>query len=429
MLINKIFLNKYEKFRCDGALWVLLFMMLLFVYHKVFVNGEKEANNQRKVENYLESFISPTKVIIGNDSTKELLSQYRRLFLVTDQFMKESGKTNYITDLLPEGAEFMIYSEVYPDPDTDAISMGVTALMEYHPDIVLALGGGSPIDAAKAMIYFARKKCGMKEVEFVAVPTTSGTGSEVTKFAVITNASTHVKYPLVSDKLLPDVAILDPELTVSVPKRVTADTGIDVLTHAIEAFVSSAANDFTDACAEKAMKLVHDNIEEVYKTPDNIKARQAMHNASCLAGIAFSNAGLGLNHAMAHAIGGKFGLPHGRANGILLPYVMSFNAGCGGNRTPVLRRYAKVARVLELDSTSKFQSTLNLIRHIRSLIKRLEMPIKLKDAGIDEKDFLEVLDELSLTASLDGCLGNNPIEVTIEDIKNVYKNAFYGDLH
>ena len=252
---------------------------------------------------------------------------------------------------------------------------------------MIAFGGGSAIDAAKAILFFSAKQRDVRDVLFAAIPTTSGTGSEVSRFAVITDREKEVKYPLVDDGLLPHAAVLDPVLTVSVPPAVTADTGIDVFTHAVEAFVSTAHTDFSDAAAEKALKLAYRNLLEAYRDPENLEARQKMHNASCLAGIAFSNSGLGLNHGMAHALGAHFHISHGRANGILLPYVMSFNAGCIDGLTPTAKRYAQISRLLRLDSSSVRQSALQLIRTIRNSMDKLGMPSTIKDAGVPQAEF------------------------------------------
>ena len=209
---------------------------------------------------------------------------------------------------------------------------------------------------------------------------------------------------------------------------VTADTGIDVFTHAVEAFVSTGSNDFSDACAEKAIKLVNHYLMAAYKNPNDAKARQGMHNASCLAGVAFSNAGLGLNHGMAHAMGGKFHIPHGRANGILLPYVMSFNAGCAEQLTPTAKRYAQISRLLRLDTSSVRQSALNMIRTARTFIKKMNMPCTIEAAGVTKEQFEAELDEMAAAALADRCTATNPQPVTVEDIKEIYRKAFIGKL-
>lgn len=377
----------------------------------------------------MEQFGVKTRILMG-DSLGSILSGVKKAFVVTDSFMASSGKISYVTDKLKAAnVDYALFSDIAGEPDISMLTGGISALLECMPDTVIVMGGGAAIDAAKAIVFIAQKTGDMgKKVEFVAIPTTSGTGSEVTKFAVITDKTKGVKYPLVDENLLPDIAILDAQLVVSAPPRTTADTGIDVFTHAVEAAVATGRNDFTDACADKALRLVYDNLLNAYKNPTDMEARQAMHNASCLAGIAFSNAGLGLNHGMAHAMGARFHIPHGRANGILLPYVMSFNAGCSESLTPTAKRYAEISRVLELDTSSVRQSALNLIRTARSFIKKMNMPSTIEAAGVSRELFEEELDAMAEAALADACTAANPQPVTIEDIKEVYRKAFTGKL-
>ena len=363
----------------------------------------------------MDAFSVRTKIMIGG-GMDALAQRLHRVFLVTDKFMDESGKTNYVTDrLLRNSGEFKIFSDVQADPDIATVTRGVEQILEFQPDAVVAFGGGSAIDAAKAIVFFA-------------VPTTSGTGSEVSRFAVITDREKGVKYPLVEDSLLPDIAILDAELTTSVPPTVTADTGIDVFTHAVEAFVSTEATDFSDAAAEKAIKLVKRHLLPAYQNPEDRKARQGMHNASCLAGIAFSNSGLGLNHGMAHALGARFHIPHGRANGILLPYVMSFNAGCAEQLTSTAKRYARISRLLELESSSVRQSALNLIRTARRYIEKLNMPSTLQAAGVNAAEFEEAVHDMAEAALADRCTATNPRSCTAEEIEQIFRKAYSGKL-
>lgn len=376
----------------------------------------------------MDSFSVRTKIIIGG-GMDALAEHLERVFIVTDKFMADSGKISYITDKIEaRGGTYQVFSEVQADPDITTVTKGVGMILEYRPDAVIAFGGGSPIDAAKAIVYFAAKQTDMRDIPFIAIPTTSGTGSEVSKFAVITDKEKGVKYPLVDDTLLPDVAVLDAELTMSVPPSVTADTGIDVFTHAVEAFVSTEHTDFSDAVAEKAIKLVKHNLLKAYANPDDRKARQGMHNASCLAGIAFSNSGLGLNHGMAHALGARFHIPHGRANAILLPYVMSFNAGCTDKLTPTAKRYAQISRLLNLDGTSRRQSALNLIRTARKYIEQLNLPSNLKTAGVNEKEFEEALPGMVAAALADKCTATNPEPCTAEDVTMVFRKAYSGKI-
>lgn len=374
----------------------------------------------------MHTFISPTKVVIGNLCTKDLLKDYNRIFIVSDAFLVSHGQVDLIKSYLNPQSTSFVFSDVLPDPDTDTVSAGLDQLLEFKPDLVIALGGGSPIDTAKALCYFAKNKFGMKDLGFVAIPTTSGTGSEVTKYAVITNSQTHIKSPILSDDMLPDMAILDPNLTLSVPPGVTADTGMDVLTHSLEAYASVRANDFSDACAQKAIQLVYKHLKKAYTTPNDIEARQGMHNASCLAGIAFSNVGLGLCHAMAHALGSKFKIPHGRANAVLLPYIMGYNAGCGKKPMPVMHRYVEIGMMLDLGNGAPLQTARNLIRNLQSLIKSLGIATTIEALGISKTAFEATIDELSELALSDGCLVDNPTTANLEDIKQVYRNAFSG---
>lgn len=376
----------------------------------------------------MEQFGVRTRIIMG-DGLDTLTGQMKKVFVVTDSFMAKSGKIDYVTSRLDRAkVSYEVFSEVSAEPDIAVVTSGVDRMLQFEPDTVICLGGGAAIDAAKAIVFIAHKAGAGGKVQFVAIPTTSGTGSEVSRFAVITDPEKEVKYPLVDDSLLPDVAILDASLVVSAPPSVTADTGIDVFTHAVEAFVSTGRNDFTDACAEKAIKLVNHYLMAAYKNPNDTKARQGMHNASCLAGVAFSNAGLGLNHGMAHAMGARFHIPHGRANGILLPYVMSFNAGCAEQLTPTAKRYARISRLLRLDTSNVRQSALNMIRTARSFIKRMNMPSTIETAGVTKEQFEAELDAMAAAAMADSCTATNPEPVTVEDIKAIYRKAFIGKI-
>lgn len=376
----------------------------------------------------MNAFSVRTKLLEGG-GLETLAPQLRKVLIVTDGFMSSSGKVGYVTQVLDQaGAEYRMFDQVSADPDIATVSKGMEVLLDFKPDAVIAFGGGSPIDAAKAIVFFAAKTCDMRECTFIAIPTTSGTGSEVSRFAVITDPEKEVKYPLVADSLLPDVAILDAELTLSVPPAVTADTGLDVFTHAIEALVSTAATDFSDAAAEKAIKLVRKHLLTAYQHPEDLVARQGMHNASCLAGIAFSNSGLGLNHGMAHALGARFHIPHGRANAILLPYVMSFNAGCSEGLTPVAKRYAKIARLLGLEATSVRQSALNLIRTARKYVQQFNIPPSIQAAGVSGAEFEEDLEAMADAALADSCTATNPRPCTKEEILQVFQKAYQGKL-
>lgn len=376
------------------------------------------------------SFTLKTKILFGETDIAEVFQGKSRVLIVTDKFMHESGKVSYLTDPFDAaGIAYEIFSDVAADPDVTMVTKGVTAMLNFEPQAVAALGGGSAIDAAKAIVYFSTKQTNGEKCMFAAIPTTSGTGSEVSKFAVITDREKEVKYPLIDDSLLPDVAILDAELVKTVPPAITADTGIDVLTHAVEAFVSTNANDFTNAAAEKAIKLVRSNLLKVYENPDCLKLRQEMHNASCLAGMAFSEAGLGLNHGMAHTLGAHFHIPHGRANGILMPYVMGFNAGCfEGKLTDTAKKYAQISRLLRIDGPSVRQSAFSLVRTAKQYLRKLNIPDTIEAAGVSREDFEAALDEMAEAAFNDRCTQTNPRPCTVEEIKQLFRRAYSGRL-
>lgn len=374
-------------------------------------------------------YSSTTKIYMGKVTLEAAIGKAQKVFLVSDPFMVSSGKISYVTDFLDsKKIQYTVFSDIQSDPDIETVAAGMARIIDFQPDHVVVLGGGSPIDAAKAMVYFAHKEGKLPQCPFVAIPTTSGTGSEVSTFAVITDHKKNIKYPLVDENLLPTAAVLNAELVMSVPPKVTADAGLDVLTHAIEAFVSNKRTDFSDAMAEKAIKLIYRYLLEVYEHPDDYAARQRVHNASCMAGIAFANAGLGLNHAMAHTLGAKFHIAHGRANAILLPYVMSFNAGCTSTLTKTAKRYAKIAYLCEISTTSVRQSALNVIRTIRSWEKKMHIPPTIKAAGVSEEEFYEKLPEMVSDAMADGCFATTPEPCSADDIKRIFENAFSGKL-
>ena len=329
-------------------------------------------------------------------------------------------------------------------------------MQSFNPDVIIAVGGGSPIDAAKGMWLFyehpdadveglklkfmdIRKrtykfpKLGIK-AKMVAIPTTSGTGSEVTSFAVITDKQKNKKYPLADYELTPDVAIIDPELVMSLPKSITADTGMDVLTHALEAYVSTMASDYTDGLAEKAVELVFNNLKQAYEHGDDKVAREKMHNASTIAGMAFTNAFLGLNHSIAHKLGGEFHLPHGRANAIILPYVIKYNASKPTKFVSFPKyeyfiadqKYATIAKRLGLNADTTEQGVDSLIQAIKDLSASLNIPKSLQEAGVDENEFMSKLDLLADRAFEDQCTTANPRVPLIEEIKQILIDSYYG---
>ena len=406
-------------------------------------------------------FKVPEKIYFeaGSIAYLEKMPEITRAFIVTDPSMVQLGyveKILYHLRKRPEYVHSEIFSEVEPDPSFDTIHKGVKMMNEFKPDVIIAIGGGSPIDAAKGMWLFyenpdadieglklkfmdIRKrtykfpKMGQK-AKLVAIPTTSGTGSEVTSFAVITDKEKNKKYPLADYELTPDVAIVDPDLVMSLPKSITADTGMDVLTHALEAYVSNMASDYTDGLAEKACELVFKNLREAYFNGSNRHAREKMHNASCIAGMAFTNAFLGVCHSMAHKIGAQFHLPHGRINAILLPYVIRYNATRPSKFVSFPKyeyfiadqKYADISRRMNFPAYTNEEGVESLIREVKKLNADIGIPASFKEAGIDEQEFLSQLDILADRAFEDQCTTANPRLPLVEEIKQMLLDSYYG---
>lgn len=407
-------------------------------------------------------FKVPSKIYFekGSISYLEDMPNINRIFIVTDETMVKLGnvqKIMYHLNKRNNNCQIEVFSSVSPDPDVETVWSGLEVMKRFSPDAIIALGGGSPIDAAKAMWMFyeypeldfdglklkfmdirkrAFKYPGSHKIPLIAIPTTSGTGSEVTSFAVITDKKENIKYPLADYFLTPSVAIIDPDFVASLPKSPTADTGMDVLTHAIESYVSTMASDYTDALAEKAIKLVFKYLKKAYENGGNDpEAREKMHNASCIAGMAFTNAFLGLNHSMAHKLGGEFHVPHGRANAILLPYVIKYNASLPSKFAAFPKyesykadkRYAEIAEMIGVAGEDTVQSVDNLIESIKKMNESLNIPLSLKDYGISEEEFLNKVDMLSKLAHEDQCTGTNPRYPLISEIKEIYLNCYYGE--
>lgn len=375
----------------------------------------------------MEEFVMNTRIYMGEDSCGKISGfEIRRAFVFCDPFMRQSGKTDLITAKLEKmHAEYYIFADVVPDPDMTVIQKGLNQLNIFKPDTVFAFGGGSAIDTAKAVVHLYAKMHGIARPQIIAVPTTSGTGSEVTAFAVISDREAGVKYPLIDPEMIPDAVFLDPKLTATVPPAVTADTGMDVLTHGFEAFVSTDANDFTDAMAEKSIRTVWDYLERCVASGDDMDARAHMHNASCMAGMAFNAASLGICHSMAHALGAQFHLPHGRCNALLLPIVIEYNAGLEIPGEPdALQRYLDIARLLGITAGTNKATVHLMVRQIRELMSRIGIPVHFADLNIDADSYLKSIDMMAENALKDRCTVTNPRIPTTEHIKRLYRKLY-----
>nr|ELR5132724.1 iron-containing alcohol dehydrogenase [Providencia rettgeri] len=376
----------------------------------------------------MNQFLIKPKVQFGANAL-DFISQMsaHHAFIVTDKAMVKFGLADEVTRRLTQsGITFSIYDDVVPDPDISAIVNGMKIMDRQYPDVVIALGGGSVIDAAKAVIYslwHTKKDPNRVKLQFIAIPTTSGTGSEVTSFSVIKSQSE--KLVLVDEFMLPDVAILDPALVKSVPASITADTGMDVLCHALEAYVSRTASDFSDALAEKAVQLVFGHLIDCYREGSNLVAREKMHNASCIAGMAFTNASLGITHSLAHALGGVFHIPHGRANALLMAQVVAFNADLEGRcDTEAAKRYANLAKNLDLPASSIREGVESLMVAINVLKDEMNLPKGIQATGINEFDFNARLGEMVGQALRDSCTPTNPRDVSKVQLEALYRQSF-----
>ena len=407
-------------------------------------------------------FKIPPKLYFERGATQYLskMPGISRVLIVTDETMQKLGyadKVEYYLRKRKQPVQIEVFADIEPDPSVETVRRGTAVMARFQPDCIVALGGGSPMDAAKAMWLFYEypdtdfKAIKMKfldirkrvykyprlgtKAQFVAIPTTSGTGSEVTSFAVITDKNSgNTKYPLADYELTPDVAIIDPEYVYSLPGAVVADTGMDVLTHAIEAYVSVMANDYTDGLAIKAIQLVFENLEQSFLTGDPA-AREKMHNASTIAGMAFANAFLGINHSLAHKLGAEFGLAHGRTNAILMPHVIRYNAGRPTKFQSFPKyeyfkadvRYAEIARLIGLPAGSTADGVESLIQAVRKLNRALGIPESFQAAGVDEKQFLACVGTLADRAFEDQCTTANPRLPLVKELEELYRKAFYGN--
>ena len=395
---------------------------------------------------------------VALDELKHVMDK-KRAFIVTDSFLYMNGYTKPITDKLDElGIVYQCFSDVQPDPTLANAQAGAKAMTAFKPDVIIALGGGSAMDAGKIMwvMYehpevdfqdmamrfidirkrvYTFPKMGEKAY-FVAIPTSSGTGSEVTSFAVITDQETGVKYPLADYELMPDMSIVDADNMMSQPKGLTSASGVDVLTHALEAYASVMATDYTDGLALKAMKNVFEYLPRAYENGNDVEARCKMADASCMAGMAFNNAFLGVCHSMAHKLGAFHHIPHGVANALLISMVVEYNAAECPRKMGTfsqyqyphtMARYAECARFVGIQAKDDAEAVQKLIAKIEELKEKVGIKKTIADYGVDEKYFLETLDDMCEKAFDDQCTGANPRYPLISEIKDMFLRAYYGD--
>ena len=407
-------------------------------------------------------FKVPDKIYFEHNSIQylEKMPNITRAFIVTDPGMVSLGYVDKILYYLRKRTEHVhceIFSDVEPDPSIETVKRGAQMMDEFKPDVIIALGGGSAMDAAKGMWLFyehpdvdfnslrlrfldIRKrafkfpKMGNK-AQLVAIPTTSGTGSEVTSFAVISDKKNNMKYPLADYELTPNIAIIDPQFVMSLPKSATADTGLDVLTHALEAYVSVMASDYTDGLAMKAIQLVFKYLPRAYKNgAEDAEAREKMHNASCMAGMAFTNAFLGLNHSIAHKIGGEYHVPHGRANAVLLPHVIKYNASTPSKFVSFPKykkfiadeKYAEIAAFLGLPAKTTEEGVQSLINAVIDLMKEVNEPLSFSECGIDEETYMRNVPDIANKAFEDQCTTANPKLPLVKEIEQIMIDAYKG---
>ena len=395
---------------------------------------------------------------VALDELKTVMGK-KRAFLVTDEFLYKNGFTKVITDKLNEmGIAYTVFADVQPDPTLRSAQLGAEAMRKFEPDCIIALGGGSAMDAGKIMwVLYEHPDADFMDMAmrfidirkrvytfphmgdkayFIAIPTSSGTGSEVTPFAVITDQETGAKYPLADYELLPDMAIIDTDLMMSAPKGLTSASGIDAMTHALEAYASVMATDYTDGLAIRAMQLIFKYLPTAYADGTNIEAREKMATASTMAGMAFANAFLGVCHSMAHKLGAYHHLPHGVANALLITDVMRYNAAEKPRKMGTfsqyqfphaLDRYVECAEACGVTGDTKEEIFEKFIAKLEALKETIGIKKTIRDYGVDEKDFLGRLDQMSEDAFDDQCTGANPRYPLISEIKEMYLKAYYGE--
>jgi len=380
-------------------------------------------------------FTLPRDIYHGAGSLEELknLKGKKAILIVGGNSMKKFGFLDKAISYLKEAdLEVETIEGIEPDPGVDTVMDGAKKMLEFEPDIIISMGGGSAIDAAKAMwIFYEYPDFTFKEAVipfnlptlrqkaiFVAIPSTSGTATEVTAFSVITDYKEKIKYPMADFNITPDIAIVDPNIAKTMPQKLVAHTGMDALTHATEAYVAALHSNFSDPLALKSLEMIKESLIDSYNGDE--KAKELMHEAQCLAGMAFSNALLGITHSMAHKVGAVFGIPHGCANAIFLPYVISYN------RKACEDRYADIAKYLKLEGETSKQLVDSYIDFIDELNNKLNIPHSMEEYGINKNEFEEHLDFISHNAVLDACTGANPRTIDDKTMKELFICTFEG---
>src|SRR6056297_4326028 len=379
----------------------------------------------------MKSFMIPHEIQFSEDSLDYLstLKGDKAVLVTGGSSMRRFGFLDKAQELLSKAdIESIIIDGVEPNPSVKTVIKGKNLMLDFEPDWVIAIGGGSALDAAKIMwAFYEHPDLEFEEIievgsipelrnkaKFIAIPSTSGTASEITAFSVITDTEKKIKYPIVSPEIIPDVAIVDPQIPATMPSHITANTGMDVMAHAVESLVSTNASDYTDPYAVRAIDLVFKYLPKAIQNGDDMEAREKMHNASTMAGMAFSNSSLGIIHSLAHKIGGELHITHGLANAILLPYVIEYNYEAAKDK------FTYIEDFLGIDSLADAISDLN---------EEVGIPSSFKDIDwldYDDQDFEEILDRMSKNALEDPCSLTNPEEPTVEDLKEIYKKAYYN---
>lgn len=381
----------------------------------------------------MKEFEVKTKIYFGENALARLGDlKTDRVFLVADPFTVSSGLIDYVLEPLKKnGISYSIFSKVVADPPLDVVIAGVKEALACKGKYIVAVGGGSAMDTSKAIRKFAGRIDDSYRPELICIPTTSGTGSEVTSFAVISDTANNTKIPLIADDMTPEEAILDEVLVKSVPKSITADTGMDVITHAMEAYVSLNNNEFSGALAEKAVEICGQFLLRSYNDNNDAHARRKVHIASCLAGLAFNSSSLGLNHGMAHQLGAMFHIPHGKANAILLPHIIEYNSEIGtfsrskATYAPCVRKYCNLARILGVSNLNEVTTIRALVSYIQFLLHEMSIPLHVSELNVvGEGDYMAAIGEMADHVLEDRCTATNPRRPTRQEVIDIYKEIW-----